>query len=694
MPSRPPSPLAAAARLFQAGQLDRAASQCSLILRHQPGNADALHLLGAIRGRQGAHREAAELLARAGALQSGSYAIWRDLGFALWTLKQYDAASASYRKAIALRPRDAALHASLGELLLENRQPDAAIVPLEAAAALDPRNRIVRNSLGLALMRSRRYDAAIGCFQAMLAAAPDFADGHYNLGLALRAMSRLDDAVAAFRRACDVDPNHVHALNDIGNTLQLLRRHDAALEFYQKVLAIRPDDGHALAMCAFIQRHLCDWRDLDTSEATVLDAVRSRRATVVPFAFLQITDDPSAQLLCARQYWAGRNIASALLPAKPSAGHERLRLAYLSPDFREHPVAQLSAELFEIHDRARFHVTGLSCGVNDGSAMRARLEQAFDEFLDVSAASDGEIARLIRSREIDIVVDMGGLTAESRVAALATRPAPLQVHYLGYPATLGTDFIDYMIVDRFVVPPDQAGNFTEQLVYLPQCYQVNDRKRPPAEDSERRQEHGLPDGAFVFCCFNNNFKIAPRTFDIWMRLLGQVPHAVLWLLADNASAEANLRREAQARGIAPGRLVFAPRLPQAGHLARHRLADLFLDTLPYNAHTTASDALWAGLPVLTLAGRGFAARVAGSLLQAVGMPELITHSPDEYERLALRLATRPDTLPALRRRLEDTRRDTPLFDTDQARRHLEAAYLRMWRIAERGDAPRGFAVNP
>jgi predicted O-linked N-acetylglucosamine transferase (SPINDLY family) len=336
----------------------------------------------------------------------------------------------------------------------------------------------------------------------------------------------------------------------------------------------------------------------------------------------------------------------------------------------------------------------LSYGRDDGSAIRRRLEAAFDEFHDVRWESDDGVARRIQASGIDILVDLNGHTDGNRLRILARRPAPIQAHFLGYPGTLGAEFIDYLFVDAFVVPRDQAKNYAENLVYLPDSYQVNDRKRPIAERMPTRQEHGLPHAGFVFCCFNQTYKITPALFDIWMALLRDVPASVMWLLRSNETAQDNLCREAERRNVDASRLVFAPRAELPDHLARLRLADLFLDTIPVNAHTTASDALWAGVPVLTCAGRSMAARVAGSLLHATGLPELVTQSLDEYEALARRLASDPEVLRRVRGTLEANRETGPLFDTERFRRHIEAAYEQMWALKQAGEQPRSFAVSP
>lgn len=373
-----------------------------------------------------------------------------------------------------------------------------------------------------------------------------------------------------------------------------------------------------------------------------------------------------------------------------------MRIAYLSADFHQHATAELIAGLIERHDRKKFEVMAISFSRDDGSAMRQRLMAAFDRFDDVRAMGDGDVARLLREREVDIAIDLKGHTEGARPAILAHRPCPVQVSYLGYPGTMSAPWLDYIIGDATVLPFAHQPFYSEKIVHLPHCYQVNDATRAVAETAETavtRVAAGLPESSFVFCCFNAAWKIAPSVFDVWMRLLVAVPGSVLWLLEDNASAPANLRAAALARGVDPARLVFAPATVPGRHLARHRLADLFLDTLPYNAHTTASDALWTGLPVLTCLGALFDGRVAASLLRAVGLPELIAQTMEEYEALALALARDPTRLESLRARLLANRLLYPLYDTERFRRALEAVYVRMTEIARGGGAPESFAVR-
>jgi predicted O-linked N-acetylglucosamine transferase (SPINDLY family) len=392
--------------------------------------------------------------------------------------------------------------------------------------------------------------------------------------------------------------------------------------------------------------------------------------------------------------WATQKYPAAPVPLWRGEAyrHDKIRIAYLSADFRTHATALLMAGVFEAHDRSRFEITAISFGADDKSPMRARIEAGFDRFIDVRAVGDADVAKSLREGEIDIAVDLKGYTQEGRPGILAHRPAPIQAQYLGYPGTMAADYYDYLIADPIVIPEEHRPFFSERIAYLPDTYQCNDSKRAIAPRAPRRSEMGLPENGFVFCCFNNNHKILPNMFDTWMRLLRQVDNSVLWLLQDNLAVVRNLSREALARGIAPERLVFARRCMPADHLARQRLADLFLDTLPYNAHTTCSDALWAGLPVLTVQGSCFAGRVAASLLSAHGVHELITHSLEDYEALALKLARDPAALTAIREKVARHRDTHALFDTVRFTRNLEAAYLTMWERHQRGEQPLTFSV--
>lgn len=683
-----------AVALHGRGQAAAAAALCEQILAQDPGHFDALHLLGVIEGGAGRVAAAIGHLNAAVAARPESVLAWRNLGFAQERAGRPEAAIASYGKAVAIDPGSAEAWTGLANALLSLGRVEESIESYRQAIAANPAFINAHTNLAAALARDGRHAEAIASCRAALALSPQKIEARMNLGHSLRALNRFGEALESFRAVLGIRPNHAEAHVAIGNIQSTARRYGDAVASYRKALAIAPDDTATLAMCVYAQRRMCAWPDIAPMTARLLDRVRAGNTAVAPMTLLAIADDPGAHLACARRVWAGTNAAPAPAPGVRRAGDWRIRLGYLSADFREHAVATHIAPLAERHDRTRFEVLAFAHGPDDGSAMRRRLDRAFDAVIDVQQATDAELAGKIAAREIDILVELMGHTKGSRAGVLARRPAPVQVHYLGYPGTTGADFIDYQIVDPFVVPPEGQAYYTEKLAYLRDCFQINDRERPVADRVFRRGEHGLPENGFVFCSFNNAYKITPQMFDIWMRLLDAVPGSVLWLSVGDPVALANLQREAAARGVAPQRLVFAGRIESpAEHLARYRLADLFLDTLPYNAHATASDALWAGLPVLTCAGRGFAARVAGSLLRAVGLAELVTGDLGAYEALALGLAREPERLGVLRRRLAGARSTAPLFDTGRTCRQIESAYRQMWETWCRGAPPRSFAVE-
>jgi protein O-GlcNAc transferase len=658
-----------------------------------PALADAYNNLGNALRAQGRHAEAMAHYEQALALRPDFADAHNNFGNALQALLRLEDAISRYEQAIRLKPGLVEAYSNLGNVLRALGRPDEAIAQYRQAIAVQPSYAEAHYNLGNALNSLNRQEEAIASFRSALAIDPDFAIAYTNLGNALHSLGRHEDAIAQYRTALAIDPDSTSAHNNLGNALYKLRRFDEAIDCYRRVAALDPAEGNARSMRFELNRLMCDWSDFETDRQDLIAAIDTGALAIPPFGLATSVDDPEFQLRAARRF-----VESEQLDRRPalSAGapyrHDRIRLGYLSADFREHATAFLMAELFERHDRARFELFALSWGRDDGSSLRRRLERSFDRFLDVRQVSDLDVAREMRALEIDVAVDLNGFFEGCRPAILARRPAPIQVNYLGYPGTLGADFIDYIVVDPFIAAADQQVFYAERLVHLPDCYQANDTHRPIAERTPTRGECGLPGQGFVFACFNNPYKITAAFFDIWMRLLQAVPGSALWLLGDNPWQERNLRREAQARGVAPDRLVFAARAPLPEHLSRHRIADLFLDTLPCNAHTTASDALWAGLPLLTCAGRGFPARVAGSLLRAIGLPELVTTGLADYEALALDLARSPERLAAIRKRLHANRSTSPLFDAPRLCRHLEAAYLEMWRLYQASAPARAFVV--
>ncbi|MEO8753394.1 MAG: tetratricopeptide repeat protein [Casimicrobiaceae bacterium] len=706
---------------------DEALASCDRAVALTPESADALQARGRILAALERYDEALTSFDRALVLRPGFALGLRNRGLVLLMLQRYNEALAnldaalaiepdyfdalqtrgsvlkeqdrmedalaSWEKAAAVRPDAWEPHYLRGSALVKLKRFDAAIAAYDRALVLKPDFIGALEGRGTALAALHRYEDAVRSFDAALAINSTYVDAHHNRGSALSALGRYDEAEASYGRALEFKHDFIESRRNRGSVLMILGRHQEASEEFARVLAIDADRPFAQVMLLLSRLHACDWRDYEEAAARLLADVEGAKAgEVEPFAFLLICDSARAQRRCA-EAWVTRHC-----PPMPPLwngeryAHDRIRVAYLSADFHEHATAYLMAELFERHDRGRFETYALSLGPDDGSAMRARLEGAFEHFIDVRHQRDEQVAQRLRELEIDIVVDLKGFTHEGRTEILAWRSAPIQVNYLGYPGTLGSPYHDYIIADDFVIPPGARENYTEQVAYLPGSYQVNDRKRPIAPRTPLRSEAGLPEHGFVFCSFNNNYKITPAMFDVWMRLLQQVEGSVLWLLEGNAAAPPNLRREAAARGIAPERLVFAPRLPLDEHLARHRLADLFLDTLPCNAHTTGSDALWAGLPMLTCAGGAFAGRVAGSLLRAVGLPELVTGSLAEYEALALRLARDPEQLAALKATLGRNRDTCALFDSARSTLHLESAYVAMVERYRSGEPPAGFAV--
>jgi protein O-GlcNAc transferase len=587
-------------------------------------------------------------------------------GGVLQDLKRFDEALRSHDKALALAPDYAVAHYNRGNALRELERFPEALSSYDAVLRIDPRHAEALNNRANTLWRLRRLREARADYDRAIALKPTYADAFHNRGNLLQDLNRLDDAVADYDRALRLQPDYAEAHNNRGSALQLLNRFDEAIANFDTALRLRPDFIEATYNRVAVAARMCDWRT--PASAITLDGATS------PFASLTAFDDPARQLQWARAWTRAKcPPPAARLPA-PQARPPKLRVGYFSADFHDHAVMVLMARMLELHDRDKFEIHAFSYGAARDDAMRRRIITAVDQFHDISEVDDAGVAAHARQHGIDIAIDLNGHTSDARLGIFAHRAAPIQINYLGYPGSTGAEFIDYIIADNVVAPPASRAFFSEKVITLPHSYQPNDDQRAVADKAFARAELGLPADGFVFCCFNNSFKISPAEFDIWMRVLRAIDGSVLWLLKDNAWAETNLRAEARARDVDPQRLVFAERMPLPLHLARQRCADLFLDTFNYNAHTTASDALWAGLPILTKQGKSFAARVAASLLHATGMPELITETAENYERLALELATNPARLAALRTQLAANRATAPLFNSAQYTRDIERAY--------------------
>lgn len=648
-----------------------------------------------------------------------------NLGNALRQRGDPGAAATQYRQAVELDPTLVVAHANLGHACRDLGQPGAALAHYDAALRLDPRHVEALRGRADAIAAQGRATSAVAAYRVALQVAPEDGATLTNLGNVLKAIGDLDAAADVLRRAAVALPDSPLPMLGLGTVLQEAGDYAAAIDAYRAALRLEPalagawqnlgsalaltGDGGAsvrclrtaldgdpartatLALLVHQLQHECAWDDLLPLQQRLHDALAAPGAAVVdPFITLAVPSTMEVQFAAAGRYATSiaeplAELASALDFRFARGERTRLRIGYLSADFHEHATSYLIAEALERHDRSRFSIHGYSFGPDDGSATRARVAAAFESFTDLKHASAEESARRIHADRIDLLLDLKGYTRDARPGILALRPAPVQAQYLGYPGTMGAAWVDYAIVDPVVVPPDDARWFAERLVYLP-CYWVNDTRRPRAAATDRRQA-GLPEDAFVFCCFNQHYKIQPDRFAAWMRLLRAVPGSVLWLLQGAPGAADNLRSAAAAQGIVSGRLVFAPQAPVAEHLARIACADLALDTLPYNGHTTSNDALWAGVPVVTQAGATFAGRVAASQLRALGLPELVTASAADYEALALRLATDRAMLCELRGRLARQRECAPLFDTARFVRGLEQSYEAMWRAWIDGATP-------
>lgn len=592
-----------------------------------------------------------------------------------------------YQLIVERYPEAAFLPVVLGNYanaLREGKDFSKARTCLERALAINPNDAGALNNLGLIQQDLGDVPAASASFSRAVELNPDLADAWNHYGGALQCLGKPYEALDAFRRAIALKPDSAEAHYNLGNLLADSGYVNESIQHYRSALAAKPDYIEVIINWLRQLQNACDWADLSVLSQRLKDWVRERRdGRVFPFAFVGIDTHAQEQRECAQQ-WAEHNylpiVADSGQPPFEFSRQERprLRIGYLSSDFHNHATAYLLAEVIELHDRSQFEIIAYSAGPDDGKEMRQRLLRSFDRFVDIQAMSHLEAARTIHADGIDILVDLKGYTRDTRSVILAFRPAPVQVNYLGYPGTLGAPIADYILTDRYVTPQEFASDFVEHLAYLPDCYQPNDRHRKIA-DPVNRAQLGLPGNTVVFCCFNHTYKITPVMFDLWCRLLKAVPDSVLWLLKSNPLAEQNLAREAEHRGVAASRLHFAPQLPLADHLARIRCADIFLDTFPVNAHTTASDALWAGIPVVTLSGRTFISRVAGSLLTAAGMPELIASTTDEYFNIAQTLAGAPVRLQEYKERLENQRHQIPLFDAERYTKALERRYCQMWQ---------------
>ena len=667
--------------LHQKGQFAAAAVAYRKVLKNDPRNAEALHNLGVIDLQTKNPSAALALFDRAIALNPNNPLFFCNRGNALRDLARPDEALASFDRALAIKPDLVEALGNRGHTLRDLNRHEDALCSFDLALMSRPDYVRAWAGRGAALQSLKRLRDALASYDRAVAIEPNDPRTLNDRGNVLRELNRLNEALADYDRALEVAPNYLFAHINRGSVLKLLGRFDEAVASFDRVMTADPRNASVFSMRLLCKLTICDWSGLEQDLARFAELAAFARNAPEPFPVL-IALSAEQQKSCTEAYIRQSHPPNSLLPGKRTRfNHDRIRLGYFSSDFGDHPVGHAISGLIEHHDRNKFEATGFAFRLTRDDPVKVRLEKTFDHFYDVSTRTDQDVAALARHLEIDIAVDLNGLTGfteGNRIGIFANRAAPIQVNYLGYPGTMGADFIDYLIADRTVIPERDRQYYTEKIAYLPETYFPGSAERALAKLDISRNECGLPEKAFVFCCFNNAFKITPEIFDIWMRLLKRVDGSVLWLPSCNEITVRNLQSEATARDIGMERLVFAGFVPdRITHLNRLGVADLFLDTLPYNAHATAQNALCAGLPVLTCLGKTFPGRVAASMLHAAGLSELVTHTLSEYEALALELSTNRQKLLSLKQRLRANHSTHPLFDPVRFARGIESLYVAM-----------------
>ena len=711
-----------AAALAELKRYDEALASAEKALRINPRYAEAFLNKGNILGKLNRYDKSIAAYQQALAIAQNIPDAHLGRANIFRKLKRYDDAIADYDKALALKPDLVDARIGRGNILTELRRQDEALAEYDRALGQRPELGDAWLGRGNVLRELKRYDKSLAAYDKAQALMSDPAQAWHGRSNVFYELNRRDDALAASDKALTLAPDMAEAWVGRGNALFGWPGYDEFLAAYDKALALKPDlaeamlgRGHAFdrlkqhveaadsfakalavdSQSSFTKGHLahqkmllCDWTGLTDLITTIDDDVVQGRRSALPFGYQATAHSALNFKHCAEIYAADHFPAQSQVWRGERYKNPNIRVGYLSGEFRNHVTSQLMIGVFELHDKNVFDVVAFDNGWDDGSELRGRINRAFDTIVDVRRMSDLQAATAIRDRQIDILVNLNGYFGEGRSRVFSHRPAPIQVSYLGFSATMGADYIDYILADKHIVPPGHEAFYTERIAYLPDTYQANDSKRLPASAAPTRADLNLPDSAFVFCCFSNSFKITPDIFDVWMRLLNKVDGSVLWLIERTQTEVQNLRQEATNRNVAPERLVFSPPANEySDYLARYKVADLFLDTLPFNAGATASDALWAGLPLLTCSGETYTARMAGSLLHAIGVPELITTTLEGYEQTAVDLARHPDKLANIRRKLEANRLTAPLFDTKRLTRHIEAAYAAMYERHQAGLPP-------
>ena len=616
------------------------------------------------------------------------YLAYFNLGVAYQELGLTDKAISSYKKTLGLNSDFANAYLNLGLLLEDSAKHEDAKNNLERALEIDPNNTVILNNLGITFNSLESIDEAISCFESAINIAPNDLLGHFNLGMAQKSSNKIDDAINSFKKVIEIDPNNSESYYFLGELYRLTKQFNAALVSLEKAFSLNPNIDFLIGALLNTKMNLALWDGLEDYLKILTKKINKNEKAVTPFALMALIDDPQLQYKASQVYAEYNYPQSPLsIALKPYANHKKIRVGYFSADYHNHPTMHLMAELFELHDRKKFEIFAFSFGPNQQDKWRQRASLSFDKFIDVRLKSDAEISALSREMEIDIAVNLGGYTHSTRTGVFANFAAPIQVNFLVYPGTMGSNYFDYIVADHNLITPENKDCFSEKIVYMPDSYQSNISEREVSNSTILRSELELPEKGFVFSCFNNIHKITPPTFESWMRILKSVDQSVLWLYANDKSVISNILETTSRFGVDKNRIIFASHAPVEQHLNRIRKADLFLDTLPYNAHTTASDALRMGVPVITLIGNSFASRVAASLINAVNMPELITNTREQYESLATDLALDTEKLRIIKSKLVNNLPKTELFNCQTFTKNLELAFAKMHQRSQSGLQP-------
>ena len=701
---------------FNNGKLNEAKNICLEILKDYPDNFDTLKLFGLVLFQSQDYEKSANLIDKAIKIKPNIAETYNIYSIILIHLKKYDEAIKSWNSAIKIKPNYLEAYFNLGNIFFDIEKFNEAIENYKKAIELKPDYLEAYNNLGNAQRRLGKFNEAIENYKKAIELKPDYLEAYNSLGNAQRTVGKYYEAIESYNKAIELKPNSFEPHYNKGNALKDLRKFNEAIETYNEALKIKPNIANVyysigktfielnkledalnnyskaykidpkqdflLGQLFYLKNRLCDWSYFDENLEKTKNEIQKFENVIMPFSSLSIYDAPSLQKIVAESYLKSRySKINMLKPITKRELNKKIRIGYYSADFRNHAMAYILARLFELHSKSKFELIGFSLNPVDKSSdeMYKRISSAFNQFIDVSSKNDQEIAQISRDLKIDIAVDLMGYTTNNRFGAFILRCAPIQVNYLGYSGTSGSNCMDYIIADKTIIPEENQKFYSEKIAYMPYSYQANDSEKKISKRIFTKKELGLPEDSFVFCCFNQSYKINPETFDLWIEILNDVNHSVLWLYETDPIASNNLKREIKLRGLDPNRIIFAKKMPLPDHLARHQLADLSIDSFPYTTGVTCSDALWTSLPVLTRIGNSFASRMAASLLTAIDLPEMIVKTKKEYRDLAIELATNKEKLNQIKNKLIKNRLTSPLFDAELFKENIEELYLTMYQ---------------